>query len=783
MDETTELKLDRRSLLKWAAGGAIAASFLRRPLGQVFATAPPSAEEWGTGEEKWTTTTCLLCPGACSVRVRTVDGRVVKTDGNPLSPVNSGRLCPRGLAAVHLPYHPDRLTRALRRRGRAQQAQWEQVKTEEALEAVRSEAHRLAAEGKGSEIFFVEGGNPHRLSGYLMREWLRRVGSAHCYSDPLFSPMERAGAVQQGVQDFAYDYENARVILSFGASLLEGNENPVHIQQAIGKKRGRGEPSALTLIQADSRYSVTAAKADDWLAVRQGTYGVLALGIAYVLLNEGLVDTEFLEAYGDRLADFVDEKRESHPGFRSTVLQNYGLDYVSRTTGVPTEKIISAAHRFWEEQPGFAVADWSLGLSGEGLRALLAVHSLNALVGNIDRPGGVIVPRSSPLADFAMGSPAVSSSDATLTPAGNEHPSRGYHWLFSGRNIPDAPRISLLFLHNVNPYYWSGFNEGFVDALSKIPMIVSLATFPNETDLLSDLLIPESSFLEEWDLVEKQASANQVVQVVQPVVSAPSGVSLGQVALTLARTDSAEASGPLASSGMEDAVRSGISHLVGLRRGMILDTVTQRDFVRAMEERGWWDEKILPDSPEDAFLERGGWTDPYFPYGEFGHALPTAHRKFRFEPARFLRAEEGADFSDTPPEGGQKSFRLLLFYPLAFWGVLAPLPYLSELSLNSAGLRWDSWVEIHPRDAEALGVKTGDRVQGASVLQKTDLRVVVTQAVPAGTIGLPLGLGHRAGGPFSEGFGVNPLSLSLGAWDTETGLPVWQGRILLTKVT
>jgi len=717
------------------------------------------------------------------VRVRTVDGRVVRCEGNPFSPVNSGRLCPRGLAAVQLPYHPDRLTKAQRRKGRGSAAQWEPVKTEDALEAIRSEVRRLTDAGKANEIVFVEGGNPRRLSSLMVREWLARMGSPHYYTDPLFSAMSLASAIQQGVPDgVIYDYERARVILSFGASLLEGNESPVHIQQAFGSKRGGGEPPALTLIQVDSRYSLTAAKADEWLAVRPGTFGVLALGIAYVLLNEGLIDSAFLEEHGDGFEDFVDDKGKLQQGFKSIVLQNFGLDYVSRTTGVPTEKILSAAHRFWDGQPGFALADWNLATSGEGAWALLAVHSLNALVGNIQRPGGVLVPQQSILAGFAAGSAAPAAPKSEQNHANNTLPPPKFRWLFSGRSLPAETDISLLFLHNVNPYYWSGYSQAFVDALSRIPTVVSLATFPNETDLLSDWLIPESSFLEEWDLVEKQVSGNLVVQVVQPVTSNSSTLSLGDFVLALAKSGDAPSSGVLASPSMEDAVRAGIDHLLGLKRGMILDTRAQRDFVRSMEERGWWDVKVLPDSPEEAFLERGGWTDPYYPYGEFGNALLTPGRKFRFAPETLSRPLRQNASDEMPSERKEKAFSFVLFLPLPFWGDLAPLPYLMELSLNAGSIRWDSWAEIHPADAEELQVKTGDRVQISSVLQKAVVPVVVTQSVPRGTVGLPLGLGRLAGGPFAEKIGVNPLVFSSGAWDSETALPVWKGQVLLKKM-
>lgn len=777
-------KLSRRDLLKWGAGGLIAARVLRRPMSDAFAVDPPVAE-WGSGEEKWVSTTCLLCPGACGLRARWVDGRVVKLEGNPLSPVNEGRLCPRGFAGIHTTYHPDRLGTALHRTRGSSGTAWETGSTDEALKAIAGKIAELVAQKRAQEIVWVDGGAPRRLSGHLARKWLAALGSPHYYADPLFAGMQTAFYFQQGqTRRLNYDFENAQVVLSFGASLLEGGDSPVHFQRVFGKKHGAVKTDSQTLIQVEPRFSTTAAKADVWVPIRSGTYRTFALGVAYVLLNEGLIDRDFLAQFADGFEDWTDGAGKRHAGFKSFILENYRLDAVSTVTGVPVETIVSVARQFWTNRPGVAVADWNATLTDEGPATALAVHTLNALVGSIGQPGGVIVPQDSPLSTFVFG-PGAPEDPGELFWDGREH---GFQWLFTGAAPPSEPRppISLLFLHGVNPHYYGGFSEDFVTALSQIPTVVAVANFPNETDLLADWVLPEASHLEQWDLVEVQASQHQTIQVVQPVLDPPPGaVSVGDFVLKMANAGGPAADPVLRASSMADAVSNALAALKNAGRGMVFDLPDQQNFVRQMEERGWWSGSILPDSLPDAVGEKGGWEDPYHPFGERGRTFLTKSHRFEFRAPMPESAPEvagaaaPAEFAllglpaGPPSRGNPGGLDLAFFYPLAHWGMFAPLPYLVELYHGASPVRWDSWVEMNPEDAAKLGVKSGERVEVTQGAQKVTARAVLLDSVPRGHAAMPLGLGHRAGGRFAEGVGVNPLTLLGSRSSRFTGLPSW----------
>ena len=127
----TAPKFDRRRLL-FGGGAAAGAAFLagcaheEDPF-QLTKPAVPGAGTWARGEEKSVATACAQCPASCGVRVRVVEGRAVKVEGNSASPINEGGVGPRGLCAPQVLYDPDRIQTPLKRAasGKLEPATWD----------------------------------------------------------------------------------------------------------------------------------------------------------------------------------------------------------------------------------------------------------------------------------------------------------------------------------------------------------------------------------------------------------------------------------------------------------------------------------------------------------------------------------------------------------------------------------------------------------------------------------------------------------------------------------
>jgi anaerobic selenocysteine-containing dehydrogenase len=134
---------------------------------------PPVPVERGlrAGSETYVLTTCGLCPAACGLRVRVVDGRAVKVEGNAESPINRGGLCVRGQAGLELLYHPDRIRGPRRRVGARGENRWQAISWDAAIGQLAAELGQLRAAGDPSSLVVVDGeqtGTTHALWARLL---------------------------------------------------------------------------------------------------------------------------------------------------------------------------------------------------------------------------------------------------------------------------------------------------------------------------------------------------------------------------------------------------------------------------------------------------------------------------------------------------------------------------------------------------------------------------------------------------------------------------------------
>ena len=189
----------------------------------------------------------------------------------------------------------------------------------------------------------------------------------------------------------AYDFENARYILSFGSDFLESYWSPVQVLSAYGQfRRGRPEQRG-RLVQIEPRLSVTGIKADEWIPTRPGTEGLIALAIANMIIKEGLYNKDFVTNHAFGFENWTDARGKEHIGFKEIILSEYGPDLVSKQTGIPVDTFIRLAREFAANQPSLAI-----GYRDRPFHQM-AVSVLNGLVGNVDSSGGVLIPRNVPL--------------------------------------------------------------------------------------------------------------------------------------------------------------------------------------------------------------------------------------------------------------------------------------------------------------------------------------------------------------------------------------------------
>ncbi|MBM4325439.1 MAG: twin-arginine translocation signal domain-containing protein, partial [Deltaproteobacteria bacterium] len=384
------MKIDRRDFLKMGAGTGAAIA-----LGGGFwkwNQFPPAEKSNKPGVEKWIPTVCGQCTGGCGMLVKVIDGWAVNIAGNPLHPVNRGTLCPKGIAALQGLYDPDRIRSPLKRTGKRGEEQFQPITWEEALGLVSGSLKDLRQKGESHQLV-VLGGRYRGLMRSLWDRFLNSFGSPN-YVDNQFrweDPPIEGLFLTQGVRSFpAYDIENAQYILSFGSGILESPWSPVQMLRGYGHFR-RGRPGIRgRLVQIEPRLSFTAIKADEWVPVQPGTEGFLALGIAHMIIKEGLHHKEFISGQTFGFEKWTGPDGREYPGFKEYVLSEYEPNVVSKKTGVPIDQLIRLAREFSSTQPSLAIGNRDHPFHQ------MAIAALNGLVGNIDVSGGILIPRSVP---------------------------------------------------------------------------------------------------------------------------------------------------------------------------------------------------------------------------------------------------------------------------------------------------------------------------------------------------------------------------------------------------
>lgn len=699
-------------------------------------------------DEKWVRTTCALCPSGCGLEVRVVDGRAVKVEGSAIHPVNQGVCCLRGQASLEMLYSPERIERPRVRNGSKTdpETSWREVSWDEALALVAGKLAELRDAGQPHTAAFL-----HSETRGSMRATIDRFMAA--YGSPNSISLEGAGEhaartamfLSQGINGYpAYDLNNASYVMAFGGNMLESGRHVISALAALAFMR-RGRPERGKFVAVHPRLSLTAVKADEWVPIRPETYAALALGMANVIINSNLYDADFVRDYTFGFEDFTDAQGVSHMGFKRLVLENYPLERVEFITGVPAADIARLAGEFATNRP--AIALMPLEPEGLDLRAALAVHALNALVGSIDARGGVLVQRFPDLADWP-GGPLPGAESMSLprldavAPSPFEQPSAD---ALAARLVSGDPYpVNALFVYNANPVYELPAGGAMAEALLKIPFVVSFASTLDETAAHADVILPASTFLEIWadDFVEGVGYPGASVRrpVVEPIHDTRNP---GDVLLALAAA---------LGGAVGQALPFGDYKALFEHRLSAIDT----DWAK-FDENGVWSEMVYFNAEPGS----KAWSSVV------GRDRLNAPKDGRFdifsrEVFAVMEGESAADVDQACLPGFDASgqeltaseypFLLvtqgLITQPRTWWGIV---PTLQESYGLQSNMKWTNWVEISPRAAAPLGLADHDLVWVEAPMAKVQARVRLYQGLWPNAVYLPPGLGHRSAVKWGRG--------------------------------
>jgi len=747
---------------------------------------PHVGPDWRPGAEQLVPSSCLLCPAHCGIRARLVDDVITGIVGNPLHPVSQGGLCPKGLAGIQLVYHPGRLKGPMRRVGPAGSDRFEPISWDVALQEVAGALRAARSEDAAGSVEWLVGHAPG-LMGELIAAFCRACGTRRVFSDDYRDGSADVIRMCQGIGSApAYDLAGSDLVLSFGAALSEAWWALPQAARAREAEAGR----APRWVQVDVRLSRTAVAADQWIPVRPGSYGTLALGLVYLIAKEGLYDADTVSGRVAGWEDWTDETGTRQLGLRTLVFRHGRPDDVSARTGVPVTRLVELAKAFGTARSPVAIWDHAVSWRKGGLADALAIHALNTLAGRLNRPGGLLVQPPLRLPG-PLGSEAAGGVQDL-----SQAPLAATSWISGAGTRPAA---KMLFLYQSNPLASLGRGEEVRQLLSQIPLVVSFSPFLDETARYANLLLPDHTYLERWqDAPAPAAVAFPVWGVVQPVVKPLHDTrASGDLILELARRLDGEPASWSRWSSIEELVHARGAALAAAERGSAFVDGLRRNELRELEGRGWW----LPhgETTEEywqTILKTGGWFDPIYDYhdrsgisqhpdGRVWLFPAEARRRLRDTKAGlvegFLPIEAAAPAREEPPP--DDSLRLVPFRVLTLASGGVPLmPWLLEHLGVLSGSAWETWAEVSPETARKLGLSTGQRVRIESPHGGFEATLRVFAGAQPGVVNVPYGLHTRVAG-WGEPRGASPLAAVGDQADPATQLPDWYStRVRLTRV-
>jgi len=496
------MKVDRRSFLGLGLGAV--AGVAVSPIG-IKLTDDSSiwTQNWPwtpvpvDGEVTYESSVCSLCPGSCGISVRKIDDRPVKIEGIADYPVNDGGVCLHGIAGLQYLYDPARVKTPLKKNG----DKFEEISWDDAIALVAGKLADLRKTGSPEKFACIADKEQGSVSG-LFKRLLKTFGSPNFYTMPsLESYLKVTAAALHGEgKTIAFDLENSDFILSFGAGIIEGWGSPVNCFKANASRKERHAK----LYQIEPRLSNTAANADKWIPIKPGTQADLALGLCAVILKNNLFNST-------ATANF----KGGFNKLAAMLQKDYAPSKIADITGVKVSDIEKIATLFAKAKMPIAVFGHGRGDGAQSLKELAAVHTLNCLVGNINKKGGAFVlPKSDYLKFPKESMDSIADAGFAKTKAG-----RYVNQLIEKVNSSSQPAVEVLFVYNANPCYSLHDPKSVKQAVGKIPFVVSFSSFLDETAKEADIILPSHTFLERLeDVPSGSGLAKSVVGLTKPVI-------------------------------------------------------------------------------------------------------------------------------------------------------------------------------------------------------------------------------------------------------------------------
>lgn len=755
--------IKRRSFLKWSAalGGVAALSG-----GGLFYGLKPAVSARTEAEDIVWTSCNVNCGSRCALRAHVKDGVVTRIETDNLGDDSYGnhqvRACLRGRSMRHRIYAPDRIKYPMRRVGKRGEGKFERISWDEALDEV---AKRLGDTIKkhGNESVYLNYGTGN-LGAVLSKSWPTGATPIARLMNSLGGYLNHYGTYSDAMIDMALPYTfgdgwvsgnpvsdivNSKLVVFFGnnpgATRMSGGGIIHDLIEARQK-------SGVKVIVVDPRYTDTAATvADEWIPIRPGTDTALISALAYVMITEDLVDNDFIRRCTIGFdEDSMPEGVPAGNSYKSYILGK-GKDGTAKTpewaakiTGIPQRRIIQLAREIGTAKPCYISQGWSVQRQANGEQNCRAVSMLPILTGNVGVQGGNTGARESgygvPFASFpTLSNPVKTSISCFMWTDAIE---RGTEMTATRDGVKGRDKLAtpIKFIWNyagnciINQHSEANRTHEILQDDSKCETIVVIENFMTPSARYADILLPAVTNLEEDDFAP-QGSASKMGYV----IFAEHAVE------------------PMFECRTVYDMCAGIAKRLGAEQ-TFTEGRTRQQWVQHIYDES---KKLLPELPaklEDAFamgiFKRMNTEKPNVPFKDF-HDNPEKHpvktpsgkleifSKRLWELGQKWELAEGDVITGLPeytPTWEGVSDPLREEFPLQLIGH----HYKQRTHSTYGNVDWLKQVApqelwINPMDADARGIKHGDKVKVYNGRGTVFTVAKVTPRMMPGVLSLPEG--------------------------------------------
>ena len=637
------------------------------------------------GEElKWgrstVDTVCPLdCPDACSLEITVEQGKIVAIDGSKTHAVTDGYICGKVRRFGERVYGDARLLHPLVREGERGDARFRTVSWDEALGTVAARMVAIREEwGADAILPFSYGGSNGLLSQDTADARLfRQFGTSRLARTVCAIPTSTANQALYGkMPGVAYaDYRHARLIVVWGAN---PSSSGIHLVPHIKAAQQAGA----ALVVVDPRRTNLARQADIHLPLKPGTDVVVALALHRYLFERDLADAQFLaeRTHG------VEQLRER--------AAEWTIGRAAEVAGLDPELLENFAEMYADVSPAVIRCGWGLERNRNGGNAALAVLALPAVAGKFGVRGG----------GYSMSDSAAWNLSPETWIDTPEPETRIVNMNHLGRALLEYrdPPIQMLFVYNCNPVATMPNQNRVLEGLARDDLFtVVFEQVMTDTAKLADVVLPATTFLESYDVVQSYGSST--LQLVRPAIEAVGDARpnvevfedlAARLGLDVSQDQSSDTeallrlANALPREARRDLMDTGIATGAGGGSPVQLVDVFPR----------------TPDGKVQLFPEE---LDRESPEGLYRYRINTAPSEY---PLTLISPATEKTISST----------------------------LGELRTLIASL------QMHPDDADARGISTGDAVRIFNALGEVQCRVTCNADMRRGTVGLPKGLWRRS---------------------------------------